>query len=231
MKNRFRFENSVFFFIGLIILVFLGFWETYFSNLFTPSEQLNIYFHVHAVIALLWIIMLIVQVFLIRRGMLELHRKIGKSSFLLIALIFISVLLLVHHRHSIDEENLGLRLLVPFKDLIILGTMFSIGMWNRKITGIHARAMIATGIVFIEPSLLRAIRNYLDPGKPFITTALIVYSILLILTILTWQHKKGRWVFPLELLMYLTVHLIMLFRPQIDLLEGFAKWFMSLPIT
>lgn len=226
-----KFENSGYYLLGLIILVVLGFWNSYFSKLFEQTNEFNIYFHFHAIIAFLWILMVIVQPFLVKRGKIELHRKIGKLSYLLIALVFISVILLVHSRHSIEEENLGIRLLVPFKDLIILGTVYSIAMWNRKTTVIHARAMIATGIVFIEPSLLRTIRNFFEVGSPYMVTAWIVYLILLILTVATWKYRKGRWVFPLVLLMYLTVHLIMMFGIQISPLENFARWFMQLPLT
>ena len=231
MKNKIKFENSGYYLLGLIILVVLGFWDSYFSKLFAQTNEFNIYFHFHAIIAFLWILMVIVQPFLIKRGAIDLHRKIGKLSYLLIALVFISVILLVHSRHTIEEENLGIRLLVPFKDLIILGTTYFIAMCNRKTTPIHARAMIATGIVFIEPSLLRVIRNFLEVGAPYMVTAWIVYLILLIMTVVTWKYRKGRWVFPLVLLMYLTVHLIMMFGIQITPLENFAKWFIQLPLT
>ena len=231
MKTKFKLENSGYYLLGLIVLVILGFWNSYFSKLFTQTDELNIYFHFHAVIAFLWILIVIVQPFLIKRGDVNLHRKIGKLSYVLIALVFISVLLLAHSRHTIDEEGLGLRLLVPFKDLIILGIVYAIAMWNRKTTPIHARAMIASGIVFIEPALIRVIRNFFEVGAPYMVTVGIVYLLLLILTVVTWKYKKGRWVFPLVLIMYLVVHMILMFRVQIGLLENFAKWFIQLPLT
>ena len=231
MKTKFKLENSGYYLLGLIGLVILGFWNSYFSKLFTQTDELNIYFHFHAVIAFLWILIVIVQPFLIKRGDVNLHRKIGKLSYVLIALVFISVLLLAHSRHTIDEEGLGLRLLVPFKDLIILGIVYAIAMWNQKTTPIHARAMIASGIVFIEPALIRVIRNFFEVGAPYMVTVGIVYLLLLILTVVTWKYKKGRWVFPLVLIMYLVVHMILMFRVQIGLLENFAKWFIQLPLT
>ncbi|WP_285655731.1 hypothetical protein [Allomuricauda sp. NBRC 101325] len=115
------------------------------------------------------------------------------------------------------------RVNVPFKDLIILGTFYGIAIYHRKTTPIHARAMIATGIVFIEPSLLRIIRNYFEIGTPYIATAITVYVLLLFLTIVTWKYKKGRWIFPLMLFMYLSVQLIMLLRLRIGVLEHLAK--------
>ena len=231
MKNQMKFENSGYYLLGLVILVVLGFWNSYFSKLFAQTNEFNIYFHFHALLASIWILMVIVQPFLVKRGNIEMHRKIGKLSYPVIALVFISVILLAHSRHTIEEENLGLRLLVPFKDLIILGVTYSIAIWNRKITSIHARAMIASGVVFIEPALIRAVRNFLDVGAPYMLTIGIVYLILLILTVVTWKHKKGRWVFPLVLLMYVAVHLILKLRIQIGPLENFAQWFVQLPLT
>jgi hypothetical protein len=226
-----KFENAGYYLLGLIILVLLGFWNSYFSKIFSQSGDFNFYFHFHAIVAFLWILMVIIQPILIKRRQLGLHRRIGRLSYYLIGLIFISVLLLVHHRHSINEENLGLRLLVPLKDLIILGTVYFIAMKYRKNTAIHARAMIASGLVFIEPSLLRTIRNYLDVPAPYMVTAFTVYLLLIVLTIISWKHKSGRWVFPFVLLMYLIVHGILLSGIQIGVLENFARWFIQLPLT
>ncbi len=226
-----QFENAGYFLAGLLILVFLGFWNSYFSKFFVHSEGLNFYFHFHAVIAFLWISMVIVQPILIKKKKFKLHRQIGKSSYVLISLVFISVLLLVHSRHSLDEDYLGFKLLVPFKDLIILGTAYFIAMRYRKNVSVHARAMIATGIVFIEPSLLRVIRNYFDVGAPYLVTALVVYALLITLMIIERKQKNGRWVFPLIFLLYLAVHSILFFGIRIGILDSFAKWFIGLPLT
>lgn len=55
--------------------------------------------------------------------------------------------------------------MVEIKDLIIIGVMFTIAMMNRHNMQVHARAMFATGIVFIEPiwDVLLILPYYLSP--------------------------------------------------------------------
>jgi hypothetical protein len=65
---KIRFDKFGYYFIGLAVLAFLGFWATYFSKFFGGETRFNFYFHFHAVMMLLWILVLIVQPTLIRKN-------------------------------------------------------------------------------------------------------------------------------------------------------------------
>lgn len=67
------FNKSGYYFIILLVLAVIGFWESYFSKLFSDVSS---YTHFHAVTMLLWIGMLITQAFLIRYKKRDLHRFI-----------------------------------------------------------------------------------------------------------------------------------------------------------
>jgi len=232
LKPKVRFDISGYYFIGLFALVVLGFWPSYFAKFFDGTANFKFYFHFHSAMVILWIAMLIAQPILIRKKKLALHRLLGKTSYFIIPFVFISVILLVHSRHNIDEENLDIRLFVPFKDLIILGAAYFIAIRYRKDINLHARGMVATGIVFIEPALarfsLRAIAPY--PNGYFITIA-IIYLVLISLMIVERHQKRGRWVFPLILILYVLVHSVIIFNIHIGIWKAFAKWFIVLPLT
>lgn len=230
-SHRSNFGNAGYYFLGLVILILLGFWNSYFSQMGSWATEFNAYFHFHSALAFAWVLMVIIQPVLIKKGQVQLHRSIGKLSYLLMPLIFLSVILLVHSRHTLGEERLDMRLLTPFKDLIVLGVAYFIAIRYRKTTAIHARGMIATGIVFIEPALIRLIRNYTDLPLPYLFTILTVYAILIGLMIAERKAKRGRWVFPLILGLYIVLHGIRISGLRIGLLERFAEWFIQLPIT
>jgi hypothetical protein len=180
----------------------------------------------------LWLSMLIVQPLLIRKKKLAWHRLIGKLSYVIMPLVFIAVILLAHSRHPPDQKNLDLRLFLPFKDLIIMGTMYIIAITNRHDVNIHARAMVATGIVFIEPALGRLVGHIYPAGiADGLITIGVTYTILLILIIKERKQKRGRWVFPLILGMYVIAHTILFFQIHIGVWQLFSKWFAGLPIT
>ena len=60
ITRKLDFGKSGYYFIGLFVLVLLGFWPSYFSKFIDGTADFNFYFHFHAVIATLWLILLIV---------------------------------------------------------------------------------------------------------------------------------------------------------------------------
>lgn len=232
IKPKLRFDISGYYFIGMIVLVILGFWPSYFAKFFNGTADFTFYFHFHAIILTLWLFLLILQPILIRKKKFSIHRSFGKLSYFLFPLIFLSVILLAHSRHEIDEKNLDIRLLVPFKDLIILGTAYFIAIRYRHNIDLHARGMIMTGIAFIEPSLVRFIRYAIVPSPiANYLTLFIIYSLLIGLIIKERNQKRGRWVFPLMLCLYVILHSIILFKIHLGPWELFSKWFINLPLT
>ena len=236
---KIRFHKSGYYFIGLILLVLLGFWPSYFSKFLNETNKFSFYFHFHAIMMSLWILALIVQPILIRKKKLTVHKFIGKLTYILMPLLFISVILLTHHRiqdHVLiinNEKFYGPHLLVPFKDLLILGTAYIIAIRYRHDVNIHARAMIATGIVFIEPALIRFIKHSIiqDGLSAYLCSIGLLYSLIIGLIIMERKQKRGRWVFPLILGLYIIVHSILIFQIRIGPWETFAKWFAGLPLT
>ncbi|HQQ96322.1 MAG TPA: hypothetical protein PLX35_03620 [Cyclobacteriaceae bacterium] len=237
MTLKLRFERSGYYFIGLLALALWGFWPTYFSKFFDGTADFRFYFHFHAGMVSLWVACLIVQPILIRQKKLKIHRAIGKLSYGLMPLVFISVILLTHFRmqdHVLIEGNqklYGPHLIVPFKDLLVVGTFFSIAIAYRKNIHVHARAMVATGIAFIEPALVRVVGNTFHMEGGYLVTIGLIYSLLIGLIILERKEPQGRWVFPMLLGMDIIVHSFLIFDIRIGVWEAFASWFASLPLT
>ena len=231
-SKKIIYSNAGYFLIGLIIIALVGFWNSYFSKIFGSLEEYNGYFHFHAITAVLWIAVVITQPMLIRSRKWQLHRRIGIVGHVVMALFFVSAILLTHFQDARNESLILMTVFVPFKDLLVITVMYAIGMRYRKTIGIHARAMIGTGIVFIEPALIRAIRN-IFPGLeyPYLWTIGIVYLIIIILIIKGRKIKPGSWVFPLLLGMYIIIHSILIFRIKIGFFESMVQWFLDLPLT
>jgi hypothetical protein len=230
-----QWNKSAFYFLGLAILVILGFWPSYFAKFIDGTADFNFYFHFHAAMAASWVILLVVQPILIRNKKTALHKTIGKLTYILLPLFFLSVILLKHNRIG-GEVSLGLgaSLWLQLKDLVIIGIMYGIAIWHKKKIQIHARAMIATGIVFIEPSLGRFIINVFYPNDfitGFIVTIVLLYALLLILIFLERKQSKGRWIFPLVGVLYILFHWLYLFKISFPAWDAFAEWFALLPLT
>src|ERR1700722_20185708 len=140
--RKIRFDLSGYYFIGLVVLVLLGFWPTYFSKFFDRTADFTMY--------------------------------------------------------------LDTNLFLSFKDLVILSTGYFIGVRYRHNVDLHARGMVVTGIVCIEPSVVRFLTHAVgDEALAFYMTISVVYAVLIGLIFLERRQKRGRWVFPLILCLYL----------------------------
>ena len=235
-KRALPFDKSGYFFIALFILALVGFWPSYFAKFFASTNDFSFYFHFHAFFAILWIFMLISQPILIRQKKFTLHRKIGKLSYVLVPIIFISIILLAHNTLKGPKENLGLELWVPAKDLLIFAVGYGIAINYRHIVTIHARGMIVAGIVLIEPALVRLVLYTFFPNEGFAPNGYLIslsllYGLLISLIIAERKQKVGRWVFPLALGLYLFVHAVLIFQVEIAPWQAFAEWFEALPLT
>jgi len=236
MVNKINFNNTGYFSVGLLVISIVGFWPSYFSKFFDGTANFNFYFHFHLAMALLWIALLIVQPFLIKKKKTAIHRRIGKLSYIILPLLIVSVILL---KHSITNpetiKGLGASLWFVIKHSVILLVMFTIAIKYSHNMQIHARAMIATGIEFLEPGWARFIFNTLLPEPNFYLglgiSVSTIYALVIFLIIRERNQSSGRWVFPLFLSMSILFHFLIFFEISFDFLDLFAAWFYKLRIT
>lgn len=226
-------HKSGYYFILLFFLVVIGFWETYFSKLFTDIDG---YSHFHAITMLLWIGMLITQAFLIKYKKRSLHRFIGKFSYGLLPLIIISLILLAHSQITIHDYGISYsRLYVLFLQLSLLTIFviaYSLAIVYRKSANHHARYMICTSLTLIDPAVARIPLDI--PPLPFsyqVLTFTLIDLILLTLIVVERKQKKGREVFRIMLGIFIFFQGLNLFWTRSSSWDNFALWFAKLPLT
>ena len=146
-------------FIGILFITFLGFYPTYLVK-FPKFEGFTSAHHFHGLMALLWILLLIVQPFLIRAKRYSLHRQVGKAGYVIMPLLMLSLFLVAragYYRNSqvMNEADTLAALTNGIPDLLFLGTLFSLGMIYRKNTSYHLRFLASTGLMMLGPGLGR----------------------------------------------------------------------------
>ncbi|MFD3394452.1 hypothetical protein U0R10_07465 [Aquirufa sp. OSTEICH-129V] len=234
--KKLQFDLSGYYFFGLVLLVCLGFWPSYFAKFFYGTANFSFYFHFHATVLILWMSLLIIQPILIRNKQVAIHRLLGKISYLLIPLIFISIILLTHsripHQGPLTDDHL-VGTFNSYKDLIILATAFFIAIRYKKDYQLHARGMIVTGLACIEPAFIRfAFRVISDPFVAYLTTIFTLYAVFLWIIYRERKQAKARWVFPLIVGLYVIAHGLVLFDMlYLPFWRDFVMWFAHLPLT
>ncbi|MBL0337249.1 MAG: hypothetical protein IPP73_18520 [Chitinophagaceae bacterium] len=239
VNKKIYFDKSGYCFIGLLALAFLGFWNSYFSKFFTGQNDFTFYYHFHATMMIGWVGLLITQPLLIRQKKFRLHRLLGRVTYFMMPLLLVSVLLVLNSGLKRIPENESDKItfnliLFPFRDFILLSVAFLIGIYYRRKVHIHARAMIITGIVFIEPALFRFLGGVVFKNNGILAFYIgigFILSLLIILIIMERKHKSGRWLFPSLFAIYSVAYLIAIFEIQLTFMDPFVRWFARLSLT
>ncbi|SFN49778.1 hypothetical protein [Salegentibacter flavus] len=146
------YKNSGYFMLLLIPLVILGFYKTYFSQFPDFNEKITMFHHLHAAIASVWILTLIIQPLLIRHRRYKIHKMIGKISYIIFPVLILSfipmMLRIIYSDHPVN-------LFFPIADCTLLILFYSLAVYNRKNTPKHMRYMIGAAIVFLGPTFGR----------------------------------------------------------------------------
>lgn len=230
LKTRLNYTNSSKLFIGLLFISFIAFWPTYYAVFFSSE----FYIHFHAFFAVLWFAMLIAQPYLIKSRRLNLHRLIGKASYLIAPLVVISIVLLANSRIKAAPESfypiqtyiLYLQISLAF----LFALTYGFAVYYRKTKPIHARLMVATAFTFIDPIFARILNN-IAPHVTWnnqIITFMLVNIILVTLSILDRNNRKAKWVYPSLLIVYLIIEIPIFFdMTSLNWWQAFAAWFAS----
>lgn len=174
----------------LIPLTILGFFKTYFNQIPTFEEHITTYIHIHAIIASIWILMLIAQPLLIRYRKNKLHKQVGKISYLVFPLLILSF---IPQMLTIFYSNNPNFLFFPLADSISLTLCYSLAIYHRKHPSKHMRYMVGTAIVFLGPTIGRIGPLILGLSESFTQHAQysLIYLILVGLILLDKKYRKN----------------------------------------
>jgi hypothetical protein len=112
-----------------------------------------------------WMTFLIVQPLLIRSGKINIHRMIGKLSYIIAPLLMVSIFLVsrigyLRSEPPVPDEEKIAEIALSIPDLVAFGVLYSLAIFNRHNTYHHMRYMIGTSLLMIAPGLGRALIIY-----------------------------------------------------------------------
>jgi hypothetical protein len=181
---------SVFFAASFVIVIF-GFYKTYFVSL--PSSPVAIHFH--ALFFILWYVLLFIQPWLINSKRYDLHKKLGKLSYLLVPLITISTLAVSRISYLkgaaiyTDSQRIG-NLIFPFSQLIVFDSLYLLAILYVRKTAFHMRYMIACSVILLGPAIRRIFVHWIgmDPQPAANFAFILLFLVLVILFMYDWIH-------------------------------------------
>ena len=100
MERAYR--NIGYFLLALPLIFVAGFWIPYLSEIPRFDPSITVPVHLHALLLFAWVVLLVVQPLAIRRGAFNLHRVLGRISYVLMPLIVASAVAMLYkeyHEH------------------------------------------------------------------------------------------------------------------------------------
>jgi hypothetical protein len=221
-------------FAGLLVVALIAFWPTYLSRLAATDA----YTHLHAVSAALWMVLLVAQPLAIRTRRLDLHRAMGRASWVLAPFVLAAIVLLAHSRlQGLDarrflDQTYVLYLQVSLAALWSL--CYGLAIAWRRTTALHARFMVCTGLTLIDPVAIR-LMFWIDSTPSWNYQWLTFGLTDLVLAALIAAERRsasGRGVFPAMLALFVLLQA----PPLLGLTasapwQSFSRWFAALPLT
>jgi DMSO reductase anchor subunit len=204
--------NLGYWFLLYIVLVFAGFYSSYFTIFFEPKKPI---IHTHFALMSLWIILLIIQPFLIKFKRLRLHRLLGKGSYFLFPLVALSGYQMIRFSYynilfdhdtqvklalqDLNAEQLNAfaasfqAIAIFYLSLFIL--FYSLAIIYRKKSNIHARFILASALTLLGPTVDRIIffgfGMQMLPGS--LPIELVAFAIAdLVLALLLFKDYRNR---------------------------------------
>lgn len=226
-------KSAVFWFIGLLAILLIGFWKSYFSVIFGDVHPTH---HLHSFAMVGWVLLLIHQAWRVRAKNLAAHRKVGQLAWVIAPLVVITGTWVTFHNianfadpatpPAMSIFHLGLA------SVIVFAVLFAMAMKHRRNVQYHARYMIATALVFLVPGLGRALRQYLPliglPAPSFYQVLFVPLFIGLILIALDLRGGRVRSPFIVFSVMWGMVLALWVVLPHIELWKRFTVWSASL---
>ncbi|MGZ3183027.1 MAG: hypothetical protein ACXU8N_11355 [Telluria sp.] len=207
---------SLYFFLAFLVAL-AGFYPTYLTQLGSTDPVR----HFHGIMATLWMLLLMAQAWFMRRRKVELHRRLGRMSLLLVPLFVLSGTLVVHAMLSETSRGFvqayGARL--AFLDVTSLAYFvwtYTMALRHRRDVQLHQRYMSSTVVLLLPPALARLVAIRFHTSFDFALHASFVIAEAVTLALLADDKLRGKVRAPYLILLGFTVfqHASVLLTPQ-----------------
>lgn len=188
MKRPYR--NIGFFFLLLLLLVIAGFTPripgTPFFGYFGHAAQFGKVppvIHLHAFFAMAWFALLSTQPFLIRANRIDLHRLLGRTSVVVVALFLFTALQVMKHFYAqsivqLPRDTVLSLLAQSFTALSLFILFYTLALLRRRNLHQHVAFMVAAALAAATPGLAR-LGLYVVGGLPGILAVVaLIYATL-----------------------------------------------------
>lgn len=148
--------------VSIAILVFVGFSRTYYLHSFFKTPRLSTFLHVHGVVMSGWIVLFVVQTFLIASHRTRIHRILGAFGAVYAVLVVsmgCTATVLAARRevlaHSQFVAGFLSVLALELTQMFLFASLVAAGVWFRNRGGYHKRFMLMATFCILPNPIVR----------------------------------------------------------------------------
>jgi hypothetical protein len=200
------YPDAPWYFTLLLVVAVIGFYPSYFSVL----GETDAAHHFHGALATTWMLMLILQSWLMRKRLFHAHRVTGRASLVIAPLFVVSGIMIIYVMVSSSNgfsQAFGARF--AFVDILTVGYFalaYALAIHHRRNTALHARYLASTAILVLPPALARTLQIIpgLDSVEPSFHVSFLI-SELVVVTLLLRDLRQSAPLIPYAVLLSLLV--------------------------
>jgi hypothetical protein len=245
LLEKVTFQWIVWVILLLLPITFIGFYPSYFSIL---NDRLPFIHHIHGGAMLVWLFIVITQLFLIKYNKLSTHKQIGRLSYYLMPLILVTgyYILRFSYQRALAGDDVGppghypaeLPLSIKAAEFVVIGsvywfwltTYYLVGVYFRKNSVAHATFMSAAAFTMLGPSGDRLIGQICDFFRwPYNWVAEnMTFTLILIFFIALGVRHTSKQLSLKPALMVLGIHIMGILLYYYLPYNSFWNWFTSI---
>lgn len=214
------------YFLAALAILVAGFWPSFFR----PMGAGDIGHTLHGITATLWVVALMGQSFLMSRGDVQWHRRVGRTAaFVLLPVLSVSALHMVRVMFANSQMPPFLPPLLAFIDIpsvFFLVVLVTLGLRNVRTPDAHKRFMASTVLLAFPPALTRLYQQLGIDFFPALHGSFFTVELILIALIVS-DRRAGvrRAAYPMSLVFFVVVHALMMPVSSSTPWLAFSKWF------
>lgn len=189
--------------------------------------------------AVTWLLLLLVQPLLVQRRRLDLHRRLGRATWVVAPLFALSSTLLAHHQvarmelATLDAEAAFFYL--PFHTTALFVVCYALGLVFRATPAAHGRFMVATALLMIDPVVGRILHFHFPPLPDPRWIAVLTFTLTDLLAaalVFTFRGPQpARRALQAMLALFVVAHVLWFTFAPTRPWHDFVVAFRSLPLT
>lgn len=210
------------------IIVLLGFARTYYlKGLFDTPAIPSLLVHLHGAVMTSWVVLFMVQVWLVSSRRVRVHQRLGKIGAVLAVLVFV-VGVATGIASAARGASPGLPalqfLVVPLGDMLLFAGLIGTALYYRRRMDIHKRLMLVAAINLLTPAIARIPLNFIINGGPLVFFGLTDLCLLACLGIDTVKNRKLHPAFLWATVVVIVSHPLRILLSGTETWIQFATW-------